>query len=190
MVKPLLQNLWVVRFFTALIWALVAASVLYWALALSGASESGSGQVAQAAPLSIDAQGTPYLLGVRQAQIEAPVLAQAPKDRYQLVGVLAGTQSQQGAALIALNGQAAKPYRVGATLEGADGFVLHSLSGRTASLGQAGQTEVVQVLELPEFSPGDKKASKPARAAANPSNPAQRGAIVPLGSRPQVQREL
>ena len=63
-----------------------------------------------------------------------------------LVGVLAGG-ANQGAALIAVDGKAAKPFRVGATV--AEGLVLQSVQGRRVNLGAGGDATAALTLELP-----------------------------------------
>jgi general secretion pathway protein C len=72
----------------------------------------------------------------------APTLA----SRFQLQGVMAGGPDA-GAALIAVDGKPAKPYRVGAVV--ADGLVLQSTQGRRISLGAAMDAPQTLVLELP-----------------------------------------
>jgi general secretion pathway protein C len=82
-------------------------------------------------------------LGAAPVQaVAAPTLA----SRFQLLGVMAGDASQ-AAALIAVDGQAAKPFRVGAVV--ADGWVLQSAQGRRVSLGAAANGAQTLVLELP-----------------------------------------
>ena len=72
----------------------------------------------------------------------APTLA----SRFQLQGVLAGGPDA-GAALIAVDGKPAKPYRVGAVV--ADGWVLQSAQGRRVNLGASMNGPQTLVLELP-----------------------------------------
>ena len=72
----------------------------------------------------------------------APSLA----SRFQLQGVMAGGPNA-GAALIAVDGKAAKPFRVGAVV--ADGLVLQSAQGRRVTLGAAMDGPQSLVLELP-----------------------------------------
>jgi general secretion pathway protein C len=67
-------------------------------------------------------------------------------SRFQLQGVLAGG-AEAGAALIAVDGKPAKPYRVGAVV--ADGWVLQSAEGRRVSLGAAMNGPSTLTLELP-----------------------------------------
>ena len=65
-----------------------------------------------------------------------------------LVGVLAGQQSGGGAALIAVDGQPAKPFRVGAVVVDGE-LVLQSLGRREARLGASRGAATTLTLELP-----------------------------------------
>jgi general secretion pathway protein C len=67
-------------------------------------------------------------------------------SRFQLLGVMAG-ESSQGAALIAVDGKVAKPFRVGSLV--VDGLVVQSAQGRRVSLGAAMDGPSTLVLELP-----------------------------------------
>jgi general secretion pathway protein C len=62
-----------------------------------------------------------------------------------MLGVVAD-QHSAGAALIAVDGKPAKPYRVGDVVE--DGLVLQSVKGRNAALGPVSGAAVL-TLELP-----------------------------------------
>ena len=137
---------WGVRLGTLAIWALAAASAAYWGLRLTARPPGMPAPTAAPAPVAADMQAMARLLGAVTAQ--TPQAAAAPvSSRFALVGVLAGQQGGSGAALIAVDGKPAKPYRVGATV-GA-GLVLQSLGPRQARLG-AGQEGVTTVtLEMP-----------------------------------------
>jgi general secretion pathway protein C len=69
----------------------------------------------------------------------------AMQARLQLQGVLA-VGSQQGAALISVDGKPAKPYRVGSAIE--DGLQVTSVKARSVSIGQNGAEAFT--LELPK----------------------------------------
>lgn len=179
MVKPRLQNLWPARLTTALVWALAAAGAVFWALRLGEPAQPGPAAVAAPAPLAPNAQGLAHLLGQRSAPAAIAVVAAEQKSAYQLLGVLAGTRSQRGAALIAVDGKAAKPYRVGATIEGPDGLVLQSLQGREARLGATLDGATAQVLQMPQFkADADGSAAKDVpvsrQAARSPSASSRR----------------
>ena len=137
---------WGVRLGTLAIWALAAASAAYWGLRLTARPPGMPAPTAAPAPVAADMQAMARLLGAVTAQ--TPQAAAAPvSSRFALVGVLAGQQGGSGAALIAVDGKPAKPYRVGATEDA--GLVLQSLGPRQARLG-AGQEGVTTVtLEMP-----------------------------------------
>ena len=73
--------------------------------------------------------------------------AAALTSRFALSGVLAGRSSGGGAALIAVDGQPAKPFRVGAVVEG--GLVLQSLHRRQARLGASVDGPATLTLDMP-----------------------------------------
>lgn len=67
-------------------------------------------------------------------------------SRFNLLGVVAA-RSHRGAALIAVDGKPARPYRVGATID--EGLVLQSVQGRRAVLAATAGGPAVLTLELP-----------------------------------------
>ncbi len=141
------------RLATLLIWALLAASAGYWAL---GAGRVGAVQalpVAAAVPPT-DSAAVARLLGFSRAADAKP--APVADRRYTLVGVLA--QGRQGAALIAVDGQPAKPYRVGAEVDA--GLVLRFVGARSATLGAASDANASQdvKIELPALQQGGMRA--------------------------------
>ncbi|WP_091572606.1 type II secretion system protein N [Oryzisolibacter propanilivorax] len=142
---------WGVRLATLALWALAGAGALYWALALA---RPAAGPVpAPAAPsLRADPQAVARLLGAGAAA-EAPLVTGAPAApaRFVLQGILAGTASGGGAALIAVDGLAPRPYRVGAALE--PGLVVQSLSRREVHLGPSLGAASTLTLQMPLPSP-------------------------------------
>ncbi|WP_422843951.1 type II secretion system protein N [Acidovorax sp. M2(2025)] len=140
---------WGVRLGTLALWAAAGASVVFWGLRLSAPPASGMVPVAPPAPLAPDAQALARLLGAAPAQAAAPSAAPvAPlASRFTLVGVLSGRNSGGGAALIAVDGQPAKPYRVGAVV--AEGLVLQALGPRQAQLGAAADGPANVTLDMP-----------------------------------------
>ena len=79
------------------------------------------------------------------AVIKAPVAA--PSSRFALQGVLSGRSSGGGAALIAMDGKPARPYRIGAQVDA--GLVLQSLGPRQAALGATVDGPTTVRLEMP-----------------------------------------
>ena len=140
---------WGVRLATLVLWALAGASVVYWGLRVS-APAPGLPLAAVATGLPApDAQAMARLLGA--VTLPPPVAPVAPvaalASRFVLVGVLAGQTSGGGAALIAVDGQPAKPYRVGTVVDA--GLVLQALGPRQARLGAAVRGPSAVTLELP-----------------------------------------
>jgi general secretion pathway protein C len=97
---------------------------------------------------SVDAALVARALGARATGgVAAPASDTAApateSGRFALLGVLAG-RNAQGAALVAVDGKAAKPFVVGAAL--VDGWTLQSVQGRHAVLARGG---AALALELP-----------------------------------------
>ena len=127
-----------------LVWGVVAFSAVTWGLRWSatGTSPSNATAAAQALP-EVDVSAAARSLGAATVQAAvAPTLA----SRFQLQGVMAGGPDA-GAALIAVDGKPAKPYRVGAAVS--DGLVLQSAQGRRVTLGAAMDGPQTLMLELP-----------------------------------------
>lgn len=151
MLINLLQNRLFQGLLTSLIWALAIGSLIYWILSMPRAdAHEASGSVATSA-LVANTQGMRRLLGDLDVPIAAVAVAPTAATQLALVGVVAGTQSGQGAALISINGQAARTVRVGHRVQDSDGLYLQSLQGRVAYLGPelAGNSTVA--LMLPDF---------------------------------------
>jgi general secretion pathway protein C len=128
---------------TLLVWGAVAFSAVTWGLRWSAtdAAPSNATAAAQALP-EVDVSAAARSLGAAPVQVAtAPTLA----SRFQLQGVMAGGPNA-GAALIAVDGKPAKPYRVGAVV--ADGMVLQLAQGRRISLGASMDGPQTLVLEL------------------------------------------
>ena len=141
---------WGVRLATLTLWAAAAASAAYWGLRLSVPLGGVVPAVAVAALVAPDVAAINRLLGgtVAPAASEKPQAPEpAAKAQLTLLGVLAGQRSSLGAALIAVNGQPAKPFRVGAQV--ADGLVLQALAPRQARLGATPNGPAALTLDMP-----------------------------------------
>ncbi|HEX2547802.1 MAG TPA: type II secretion system protein N [Ramlibacter sp.] len=142
---------WTVRGATFALWALAAASAVYWGLQLTGGRGSASvpataqRQVAAADPVAI----ARVLGGTATASATAAAPQPTLASRLQLVGVAAGASSGQGAAVIAVDGKPARPYRVGSVIE--EGLVLLAVRGRQATLAAQPNGPPILTLELPPF---------------------------------------
>ena len=144
---------WSVRGATFALWLLAAASAAYWVLKVGGPA----GTVAAAAPPAraapaVDPVAIARLLGSASTLAAATPAAPQPSlaSRFVLVGVAAGA-SGGGHAVIAVDGKAARPYRVGSVID--EGLVLQSVQGRRAVIGQQGSGPALLTLELPPIQP-------------------------------------
>jgi general secretion pathway protein C len=133
-----------------LVWALVAASTAFWGLKIFAATRplpAGVQTPGDATPRSGPME---HLFG---AVVVPTVAAAAPppeSTRYQLVGVIApraGADARSGVAIVSIDQQPAKPWHVGATLDG--NTTLLSVAKRSADFGPPGGPTAFS-LALPE----------------------------------------
>lgn len=139
---------WTIRGTTFVLWAAAAASAIAWGLKLGNPSAQGPVAVpAVRPPLAADPASVARLLG--QVQGSGPAAPAAPplSSRFSLVGVVAD-RSKQGAALIAVDGRPAKPFRVGSRVD--EGLLLQSVQSRRAVLAATPDGPAVVTLELPQ----------------------------------------
>ena len=122
---------------TVLVWVMLAGSATYWGLRWWGEAPQKTLPVQPVPTLSIDSARVASALGARAASSTsaAAPIAPALSSRFKLLGVVAGRQGR-GAALISVDGQPARPYRVGATVT--DGVRVLSLGTRFAEVGGDG----------------------------------------------------
>jgi general secretion pathway protein C len=166
------QSRWGLRLATFVAWALAAACAMYWGLRL-GTAPAGpvAAVVAPAAAAVVDPERVARFLGAVPAAAAAATPVAPASSRFALVGVVAGV-SQQGAALIAVDGKPAKPYRVGASVDG--NLVLQSVGPRQATLAPAMDAPAAFTLEMP-LRPGAGGAAAggpaPTRYAGAPPTP-------------------
>lgn len=157
------------------IWALVAATAVFWGLRLlvrPAPAPAYAVAVGDAAAVRGDLT---RLLG--SAPVAPTVTAAAPEaaSRFRLLGIVApktvgagGSGVSNGVALIAVDGKMPKAYAVGAQLDG--DLVLKSVSLRTASIA-SGQGAPEITLELPPPVPaatGSLPGSRPGGMPASP----------------------
>lgn len=167
----LVAGRWAVRGTTFALWALAAASAVYWGLKFSAhPAPAGPAVAARTAP-PVDPQAIARLLGASPvAAAAAPVAPLA--SRFALLGV-ADQGSGHGAALVSVDGKPAKPYRVGMQLD--EGIVLKSVAGRKAVLASTADGQPVLTLELPA------PAAAAALSATRPLAP-QRPPPIPMAA--------
>ena len=158
------------------IWALVAASVAFWGFKIF-AAKLPVPPGAQAPTVGAANGPMERLFGaVVVASAAAPV--QHPEsERFQLVGVIAppaGSSSQGGVAIVSIDNQPARPWHVGATVDG--NTTLVAVARRTADFGPPGGPPAFS-LQLPE--PAAPETGTLAPAVAPGANP-------PLTFQPQA----
>lgn len=139
---------------TFVIWAAVAGSAVYWGLKLADRPQALPTHAVIAAPGVVAGADLNRLFGVAAA---VPAAAEPPpppeSSRFQLLGVVAphhAAARAQGVALIAVDGKAARAYRVGAVVDG--DHVLQSVQSRAVAIGPRGGPALVS-LELPLLPP-------------------------------------
>jgi general secretion pathway protein C len=154
---------WTLRLLTALVWALAAASVVYWGSRLMGRRAAPLAPPALAqTPLgdsSTRQAALARLLGAQPPSGVAPAPASAAASRFVLSGVIATGQAGDGVVLVSVDGQPPRPLTVGTEI--APGFVVQQVSRREAIVGDGAQQRLVLTL------PTEAAAS----AAAPPASP-------------------
>lgn len=128
------------------LWLAAGLSAGYWILLASGRSPSTpvTGPVPQGAVS--DSASVARILGARPEMPQTPDAPPPQASRYQLLGV-ADIGGPGGSALIAVDGQPPRPYRVGAGLDG--GLILQSVDRRSVRLGATTEGPVTIELMLP-----------------------------------------
>lgn len=141
-------SLWSTRIVTFALAALAAGSVGFWVLKGVGTAPSSvAPPVAQASAPALDPLAVARALGGGLVVAQAEPGAGPPaSSRYVLAGVVAD-RDRGGAALIAVDGKPAKPFRVGAAVD--DRLVLQSVAGRRAVLAARLDAPAEVTLELP-----------------------------------------
>lgn len=133
-----------------LLWLAAGLCLGYWLMQALGRTPLTPVAAPALAIPSPDAAGLARVLGAAApASAAAGPNTPAPlSSRFQLLGVVAAGQTEgEGAALIAVDGGAPKPYRVGAELEG--GLRLQSVQRRSVRLAPASGAGAGFELTLP-----------------------------------------
>jgi general secretion pathway protein C len=130
----------------ALVGCAAAASVVFWVLNFpAGSAVQGLPSVQSSAP-AVTASSSSNLARAWGVQAALPEVSIAQSSRFVLWGVVSGA-SGLGSALIAVDGQPPRPFRVGQTVT--DGVVLQSLGPKQAQLGASAQGAALFSLSLP-----------------------------------------
>ncbi len=178
------------RWVSLLVWAAVAASALYWGLALFVQPLQAPAGTRLADPAVALRGDLTRLLGADApppAETPPPAQAVNTDPRFTLVGVVSPRSEtaarREGVALIATDGEAPRAYRVGAVIDGDQ--VLQAVSQRGALIGPRNAPPTVS-LELPPPAPATTGTPTPAPAPP----PGARPPVRPPTARAQVVRPL
>lgn len=130
---------------TFAVWFLTAASLVFWLL--HGPKSEVATQVLLADSLNPNA---PEMFDSMARALGQPVVQEAHStvqsgSSYQLIGVIASA-SGHGGALISVDGQSPKAYRVGEEIH--DGLALESVFARQAKLKRAGSSVLLELVAV------------------------------------------
>ncbi|WP_422088132.1 type II secretion system protein N [Variovorax sp.] len=156
MTSPYSAARWHAPLATTGVWALAAGAAVFWALRLASPADPIAAAASMPrASVAADSDAVARLLGVLPTSSTAPVAPEAA-SRFALSGVVADP-SKQGAALIAIDGKAPRPFRVGSKV--GDNYVLQSVGLRSATLGAQVDGPAAFTLQLPVRAPISVSAS-------------------------------
>ena len=130
----------------ALVGCAAAASVVFWVPNFPSGSAVQGLPLVQSSDQAVSVSSSSHLARAWGVQAALPEVSIAQSSRFELWGVVAGA-SGQGSALIAVDGQPPRPFRVGQTVT--DGVVLQSLGPKQAQLGSSAQSAPLFSLSLP-----------------------------------------
>ena len=144
-------NTWLPALVTTVVWAALGLSALAWGLATwpkddkpladsVAAPQAASAAVVQAADIA-------KVLGAASSDATPVDSSATVSVRLSLLGVALAAQGK-AIALISLDGQAPKPFHVGATVS--PGLVLQAVTPTQALLGTALKSPTLSTLDLPK----------------------------------------
>lgn len=164
------------------IWALVAATAVFWGLRLWARPVEAPQYTVPVGDAAVARGDLSRLLGATPLAAAAVEATPEAASRFRLIGIMApkaaaaSAQPGQGVALIAVDGKPPKAFVVGSALD--TNMVLQSVSLRTAAIGPA-QGLAAVTLELPPLAAA-ATGTLPAPGSGAPRNPATAPAPVPL----------
>jgi general secretion pathway protein C len=170
------------------IWALVAASTAFWAIRIFAATRPVP--PGAQAPQVVAANGPMERLFGAVVVPTSPVAAVHPEsERFQLVGVIAppAADGRGGFAIISLDNQPARTWRVGATVDGNTSLL--AVSKRGAEFGPPGGPAAF-TLQLPEPAAAETGTLQTAVSQPEPAQLQQQLRPAPQAQQPQVQPQM
>jgi general secretion pathway protein C len=172
------------RWWTFGIWALVAGSAVFWGLRIFAPASAVPPQAQVAQPGGNIRGDLTRLFGadiVPAAPVQAAAVQATPDPRFTLLGVVSprnASAAGAGVALIAIDGNPPKAYRVGMAVDGAT--VLQTVSARGVQLGPRGGPATV-ALELPPLPPPATGTLPSPGKPGSPGSPGFQGAAAGFG---------
>jgi len=168
---------------------LAAGAAVFWALRLASPADAvAAAATMPRAPVAADAEAVARLLGVVTVTSNAPVAPEAA-SRFALSGVVADP-SNQGAALISIDGKPPRPFRVGSKV--GESYVLQSVGVRAATLGAQRDGPAAFTLQLPVRAPLSMGLPTPPAGLSSVQSPAPAGplpATMPTMVMPPPQQQ-
>ncbi len=165
------------------IWALVAATAVFWGLRLFVRAPAAPAYAVPVGDTAAVRGDLTRLLGSAPVAAVAPIATPQAASRFKLLGIVApkvastsAAPSTRGVALIAVDGKMAKAYPVGAQVD--NDLVLQSVSLRTVSIGSTTQGAPTITLELPPLAAA-ATGTLPANFGGSPGVPLSQPAPVP-----------
>lgn len=172
MSPPNPRQKWLQRSVTGLLWAVAAASAVYWGLRIAGPGTTVAVPQAPRPAFAVDTAALARALGALPAAAQANTGAAEPEaaQRFALLGVIASAAGR-GAALISVDGEPPRPLSVGAQV--APGYTLKAVGRREALLVDSASVPAQIKLSLPALDSGfDAEQPEAAAAVAVPARPA------------------
>lgn len=173
------------RLLSFVIWAVVAASAVFWLTRLLARSDPAPAHtVTASANASVASADMSRLLGSTRSVAAEPAAEPAVDARFKLIGVVApkSKQPDSGLALIAVDGKPPRPVVLGGVVDGP--LVLLAVNHRRAELGPAGGAATVR-LELPAVPEPNRSTRAPGSITGAPPMPPQ---SAPPPQRPATPR--
>jgi general secretion pathway protein C len=178
------------RWFSLVIWAVVAASAMAWGLKLFVRSQP-TPLHAVTVDTAVAVRGDLTRLFGAHAAVSPGAVPVAADARFKLLGVVASRAplaDAEGLALIAVDGKPPRAYRVGHVIEG--DTVLQAVRARGVSLGPRGGAAAValEIPPLPAAATGPAPGTPVAPSAAGPM-PAPPPMLPQPGPVPQMPQQ-
>lgn len=174
-----------------LVWAVLAATAVFWALRLGNVSPVAPAHTVPVSGVSLPRGDLTRLFGAEPAPVAA---AEAPvpdvSSRFRLIGVVAPRAAGgPGIALISVDGKPPRAFRAGAVIDG--DLVLQAIEPRGVALGSRGAGALAR-LELPPLPPPATGSLPPAglisgavpQAPVGMPTPPQPGMTRPMAAAP------